>query len=435
MSHRPTVSGFATPRLAASILLAAALGGCSYIPWLGGDKDPAPPTKLADLVPEATLNVLWSERVSKGSQDRRLFLVPALGGGRIYVADARGRVVALSSDNGRTLWERETKLPFSAGPDLEGDRLVLGTTSGLAVALSASDGHELWRAQMSGEILSVPRYSGAGQVVVHTLDDTVAALDAANGSEVWRVSYPAPILTLRGSSTPAIVPGGILVGLSGGKLIKLDPADGTPLWEVTVTPPRGRSELARIADVDADPVVVGKLVFVGTYNGDLAAVDLDSGTILWRRQLSSHAGIAADPTNLFVTDSEDRVWAADPAGGAGRWRQERLKKRQLTAPALVGNQIVVGDLDGWLHLIAQDDGRLLGRTRVTKHAIMARPVVSGGRIYAYASDGTLAALTVGAAPGATRGTSNQPAESGDRASLPEDVSGTAPGYPSATPPP
>ena len=435
MPQRPTVYGLATLRLAAPILLAAALSGCSYIPWLGGDKDPTPPTKLTDLVPEATLNVLWSERVTKGSQGRRLFLVPAIGGGRIYVADARGSVVAVNADNGRTLWEKDTKLPFSAGPDLEGDRLVLGTTSGLAVALSASDGHELWRAQLSGEVLSVPRYSGAGQVVVHTLDDTITALDVANGHEVWRVSYPAPILTLRGSSTPAIVPGGILVGLSGGKLVKLDPNDGTPLWEVTVTPPRGRSELARIADVDADPIVVGKLIFVGTYNGDLAAVDLDSGAILWRRQLSSHAGIVADAADLFVTDSEDRVWAADPAGGAGRWRQERLKNRQLTAPALVGNQIVVGDLDGWLHLIAQNDGRLVGRTRVAKDAIMARPVVSGGQVYVYASDGTLAALTVGAAPAGSRGTSNQPAEAGDRASIPEEGSTTAPSYPSATPPP
>jgi outer membrane protein assembly factor BamB len=62
-------------------------------------------------------------------------------------------------------------------------------------------------------------------------------------------------------------------------------------------------------------------------------------------------------------------------------------------------------------------------------------VVSGGRIYVYASDGTLAALTVGAAPGGSRGTSNQPAEAGDRASIPEDGGTAAPGYPSAPPPP
>ena len=187
-------------------------------------------------------------------------------------------------------------------------------------------------------------------------------------------------------------------GLAGGKLVKLDPADGTPIWEVTITPPSGRSELARITDIDADPVLVGNLVFVGTYNGDLAAVDQQGGSVLWRRQLSSHAGIAADESRLFVTDSEDQVWGADPVGGAGRWKQERLRYRQLTAPALIGNLIAVGDLDGWLHLISQSDGRLVGRTRITKKPITARPLVIDGRIYVYATDGTLAVLTTGVAP-------------------------------------
>ena len=437
--HRLPASGHAPLGLAVLFLLAAALGGCGAIPWLGGEKDPTPPTKLTELVPEATLNVLWSDRISKGTKGRRLYLVPAVGGGRVFVADANGRVVAVDADNGRVLWERDTDLPFSAGPDLEGDRLVLGTASGLAVALSAADGRELWRAQLSGEVLSVPRYTGAGQVVVHTLDDTIFALDANKGTELWRAVYPAPILTLRGSSTPAVVPGGLLIGLAGGKLVKLDPADGTPLWEVTVTAPRGRSELSRIADVDADPIVVGNMVFVGTYNGDLAAVDLNSGSVQWRRQLSSHAGLAADTADLFVTDSDDRLWAADPVDGGGRWRQERLKFRQLTAPALVDNRILVGDLDGWLHLIAQDDGRLLARTRVAKGAIAARPVVSGGRIFVYANDGTLSAVTLGSAPAGVRGASNQRAEAGDRAAIPSDVSGTVSrspaGPPAATSPP
>lgn len=401
------------PFLAACVL---ALAGCSYIPWLGGDKDPHPPAKLTDLTAEATLNPVWSERPTKGSQGRRLFLVPAVGGGRIYVADARGAVAAVDESSGRTLWQRDTKLPFSSGPDLEGDRLVLGTSSGLAVALATSDGHELWRAQMSGEILSVPRYSGAGQVVIHTLDGTIAALDGSKGTEIWRVSYPAPVLTLRGSGSPVAVQGGVLVGLAGGKLVKLDATDGAPLWESMITAPHGRSELARIADIDADPVVVGNTIFVGTYNGDLAAVDLATGSVQWRRQLSSHAGLAADSADLFVTDSEDRVWGADPVGGAGRWRQDRLKYRQLTAPALVGNAIAVGDLEGWVHLVARDNGRLLGRTRITKNPITARPVVSGGRVYVYAADGTLTALGVGTA--GSRGSSNQPAESGERATIP-----------------
>ncbi|MFZ0788614.1 MAG: outer membrane protein assembly factor BamB, partial [Chromatiaceae bacterium] len=383
------------PGRAAAILLVATLvlglGGCSVIPWFGGEKDPTPPTKLQDFVSEAGIQTLWSERVTKGSEGRRLKLVPAVSGGRVYVADARGRVAALDANSGRVLWERETGLAFSGGPDLDGDRLILGSSGGEVVTLSAANGAQLWRAQLESEVISVPRASGEGKIIVHTLDDSIYGLDSANGAELWRLTYPAPVLTLRGSSSPAITPKGVVVGLSGGKLVKIDPADGTPLWEVTVTPPRGRSELARISDIDADPVVVGTLVLVGTYNGDLAAVDLDGGAILWRRQLSSYAGLAANETDLFVTDSDDRIWGADPVNGAGRWKQERLLHRQLTAPALIGNLIAVGDLDGYIHLIAQSDGRLVGRARVAKKgAITARPVAAHGRLYVYGNDGTLA---------------------------------------------
>jgi outer membrane protein assembly factor BamB len=393
------------------VLAAVILVGCnsvpSWIPLIGGEKDPTPPTELTPIANAVTANTLWSARLTKGSEGRRLLLVPAVHGDRVYVADSRGLVVAAAANSGRMLWERETKLPLSAGPELAGDRLILGTSNGLVIALSATDGKEQWRAQVSGEVLSVPRRTADGKIIVHTLDDTILGLDETKGTELWRVNYPAPILTLRGSSTPAITPNGVIVGLAGGKLVKLDPTDGTPLWEVIITQPGGRSELARITDIDVEPVVVGKVVYVGTYNGDLAAVELDGGNVLWRRELSSHAGLTATESDLFITDSEDLVWGADPADGAGRWKQEQLRHRQLTAPALTGKQIAVADLEGWLHLLNQTDGRLLGRTRITKAPIISRPlVVAGGRLYVYATDGTLSALSTGSTPGVARPGSN-----------------------------
>ncbi|WP_295391629.1 outer membrane protein assembly factor BamB [uncultured Thiodictyon sp.] len=435
LPHKPR-PGRRPAQAAAAILLAANLAGCSYIPWFGGEKDPTPPTALANIVPEVTATTLWSTTLTKGSEDRRLALVPAIGGGRVYVADARGKVVAANANTGRVLWEQNTKLPLSAGPELTGDHLILATNNGLVIALSTADGKEQWRAQVSGEVLAVPRSTGDGKVIVHTLDDTIFGLDEAKGTELWRATYPAPILTLRGSSTPVIVPNGVIVGLAGGKLVKLDTTDGAPLWEVIITAPSGRSELARIADIDADPVVVGRVVLVGTYNGDLAAVDLEGGTVQWRRKLSSHAGLAATETSLFITDSQDLVWGADPVSGAARWKQERLRYRQLTAPTLTGNLIAVGDLEGWLHLIAQTDGRLVGRTRIAKHAITTRPILAGGRLYVYATDGTLAALTTGTAPGgAARGGSAQAAAAGnlDLVDQPLPTPRAAPTVPVTTP--
>jgi outer membrane protein assembly factor BamB len=387
-----------------ALLLAGLLSGCGMFPWLGSDKDPTPPTELAAIAQTVGLSTLWSERVTRGTMERRLYLVPAYAEDRLYVADTRGRLVAVEASSGRVLWTRETKLPFSGGPDVKGDRLVIGTGGGEVLAFATANGSEIWRSPVGSEVLSIPRLADTGQVFVHTLDDSIYGIDAATGVQQWRVSYPAPVLTLRGSSSPVVTSAGILVGLSGGKLVNLDPIDGTPLWEVAVTRPSGRSELSRIADIDADPVVIGTVAFVGSYNGDLAAIDIHSGTVLWRRELSAHAGLAADESNLFITDSIDQIWGADPGDGAGRWRQEGLRYRQLTAPALLGDLIAVGDLEGYVHLLARSDGRLVGRARVTKKGrITARPLVVGGRLYVYADDGTLTALTTGGAPAAKTG--------------------------------
>ena len=391
----PRTLGRTTRTLSVSLLGALVLGGCSYIPWLGGEKDPTPPAKLVPVATEVGVQTLWTTKVGSGTRKRQLALVPALREDRLFIADTDGTVAAVGSADGRVQWQRKTDFAFSAGPDSDGRILVLGTNNGLVVALSATDGSQNWTANVESEVLAVPRLDG-DLVVVHTLDDNVHGLEAATGNQRWRYPYQAPILTLRGSSTPVIADGSALVGLSGGKLTKLDLATGAPIWEITVTLPSGRSELERIADIDAAPVVVGSTVYVGTYNGDLAAVDLATGDILWRRTLSSHAGLTADASDLYVTDSDDHVWAAQASDGAGRWKQEQLSHRLLTAPAILGDYLVVGDLEGYLHWISRRDGRIVGRVKVAGGAITAQPLVAGGRLFVYADDGTLAALSTGA---------------------------------------
>ncbi|NCA68569.1 MAG: outer membrane protein assembly factor BamB [Sphingobacteriia bacterium] len=408
-------------------LLALLLGGCGMIPWLGADKDPNPPTPLAAIDATARLTPLWSVRPTRGTAERRLYLIPALAAGKVFVADARGRLAAVALENGSTLWQRETGLGFSGGPDVRAERLVIGTTRGELLAFATRDGSEQWRVSLGSEILSVPRLTEAGQVIVHTLDGSVHAVDAATGALQWRVNYPAPVLTLRGSSSPLETPHGILVGLAGGKLVMLDPTDGAPIWEVSITRPSGRSELARIADIDADPVVIGTIAFVGSYNGDLAAVDITTGSVLWRRDLSAYAGLAAETDVLFITDAQDQVWGADPLDGAGRWRQEALRYRLLTAPVLISNLIAVGDLEGYVHLLDRTDGRLLGRSRITKAPITARPLVVDGRLLVFADDGTLAVLTLGSDVSATGTPGRTPA----RIDATSEVGTTAP--PATTP--
>jgi outer membrane protein assembly factor BamB len=384
-------------RLPALLLVAFILSGCSYIPWLSREEDPRPPTELTEITQTLGTRVLWSQEIGEGTDKRRLSLIPALEGGRLFVADAEGLVTALNAGDGRLLWQRETGLPLSGGPGVTGTRLFLGSTDGDLLALSASDGSELWRTKVSSEVLSVPRVAGE-TVVLHTLDDSIYGFDTATGEPRWSYASRAPVLTLRGSSTPIIAGDYVVVGVSGGKLVKLEAESGLPEWETTVTPPRGRSELERIADLDATPVLEGDTLYVSAYNGDLAAVDLASGSVLWRRALSSHAGLTAADGVLYVTDSDDQVWAAQPSDGAGIWKQESLRFRDLSAPAVADNWVIVGDVEGYVHWLSRSDGTIAARAEVADGPIRARPLASGGRVFIYGDDGTIAALSQGGAP-------------------------------------
>ena len=186
----------------------------------------------------------------------------------------------------------------------------------------------------------------------------------------------------------------VICGFADGKLMSLDLATGRVRWEASAGVAKGRSELERLIDVAADPVVLDGVIYVVTYQGDLVAVAEDSGIVLWRRPLSSYAGLAADWRQVYVSDSGDNVWAVQQQNGAALWRQRDLYNRRLSAPAVLGDYILVGDFQGYVHLLSRTDGGFEGRIRVGDGPISAAPVVVGDVAYVYGDDGKLAALSV-----------------------------------------
>lgn len=380
-------------RLLPVVLLALAVGGLNGCAWLRGKDNVEPPAELPEFEPRVQLQSLWERDMGAGIDAQFLRLCPAVDGGRVFAADRKGKVSAVDAASGKGIWETRTGIAVSSGVGV-GDGLVLvGSSEADLVALDWNDGHEVWRTTLTSEILSVPA-AGNGKVVVQTVDGKLAGLNAADGKRVWVLDRSVPVLSLRGTSSPVLVQGAVVAAFDDGKLAVLDLERGLPVWETGIAIARGRSELERMVDIDAPPQVWGGTIYVAAYQGRVAAVEGNSGRVLWSRDMSSAAGVGVDFSQVYVTDDSSDVWALERGNGASVWKQDKFQRRALTAPVPFGEYVVVADFEGYVHLLARSDGAIVGRTRVDRKGVLATPVVDDDTLFVYGNGGKLAAYKI-----------------------------------------
>ncbi|MGM0676689.1 outer membrane protein assembly factor BamB [Ectothiorhodospira marina] len=379
----------ACERILVLLLAAVLLTGCGL--WSRDTSEP--PAPLPDF--EATLEPqgLWSRNTGAGSDGQYLQLSPFLGPESVVAVDARGRVSAHALDDGDRLWQVDLNEPITAGVSGGGDRVIVGTGKGHAIALSLETGDELWRRTLTSEVQGISRVD-QGAVVFRTNDGRLHALDARTGETGWTAGRTTPALSLRGTGAPLMFSGRVAAGFDNGRVVMLGLGRGNVLWEATVSTPSGRSELERMADVDGALAVEDGVLYAAGYQGRVMALALSDGRVLWQRDLSSYRGVSVAGQMLFLTDSEGHVWALDRRNGATLWQQDRLRLRRVTLPVVLGEHLVVGDYEGYLHWISPEDGALVGRARGDHQGIMGVPQVRDGVMYTLGRGGRLSAFTL-----------------------------------------
>ena len=253
---------------------------------------------------------------------------------------------------------------------------------------------KIWRIRLTSEVLTPPR-AALGVVIARTSDGRMSGLSVSDGEELWNYQRSVPLLSLRGAGPPALIDDKAIVGYANGKLVALSISDGKVIWEQSVAVSRGRTEIDRLVDIDSELVIKGNRVYAVAYHGNLAALDVGTGRLLWKREMSSRAGIdVAENEAVYVSDENNYVWAIQDGSGNGLWRQTELLRRNITAPVIVGEYVIVGDLDGYIHWVSREDGRFVARMRLSNDAIRSKPVIGDGLVYISAIDGTVAAIRI-----------------------------------------
>jgi outer membrane protein assembly factor BamB len=372
-------------KLALIVLSGLALTACN------NSKAVDPPAKLVDITPVLQVKKLWSDSLGGGGDRLRLGLQPSIVDGVAYAASHKGVVLALTADKGKQLWRTKTKLELSAGPAVAEGLVVVGSANGELVALAADTGKQRWRHQLSGEMLSKPLI-GKGLVIARTVDGRLQALNVADGTVRWTVEEAVPKLSLRGTAMPIFADDAVIAGFDNGKLMAVDVNTGDTLWNVTIDSPTGRTELDRLADIDAPAAYSGRDVFVAGFQGRVAMLDVQNGQIWWAKDASSYRGFGLDERVLYLTNSNGLITAYRRTDGNQQWEQAVLRQRGLTAPVSSGDSLVVGDYEGYVHWLSKTDGSVQARVSTDGERITNAPVVADGRVYVQTDGGKLIAF-------------------------------------------
>lgn len=349
---------------------------------------PIPPAELRPTTSEVSILRIWSAKVGEAGRGR---FEPWVNEDQLVLANRRGKLTSVALDNGMRQWTRELDARLSSGVGGDNGQLYVSDIDGVVHAIDAASGETRWTAEASSEIL-VPVAAGYGVAVMRSTDGRVAALNPADGSERWTVSNPPPALTLNGYSRPLLLDGGVLIGLDDGRLLALNLNNGKQIWETVVSVPSGRSEVERLVDIDADILVDNEGIYLANYQGKAARIEPGRGQIVWSVPLSAGSGIALNSDSLVVVDDNDTVHRLDKQTGQILWSNDTMPGRRLTPPSFTpAGDVVVGDVEGFLHVLSFDTGMTAGRTRVSKEPIKSRPRTHEDAVFVQATDGIVAA--------------------------------------------
>jgi outer membrane protein assembly factor BamB len=377
-------------RILIAIILPALLAAC------GGDKDNSdPPAELTAIQYDVPLQLNWAIETRAEKNRASYRLRPLLIGNSVYSIDTGGTIIGIDADKGRKLWKFDTDLAPITGLAGNGEILIATSQDGDIIAYRESDDklELIWKTRVVSEIRATPVID-SDQVFVRSVDGQLRSLAIADGSEQWVVSRRVPALSLTGNSKPLVHGELVLAGFDDGKLIAYDRTTGKIRWESTISVPGGRTEIERLVDVDGNFVLRDGVIYVASFQGRLAAIQAVSGDLLWSREFSSYQPIAIDDDALYLSADNSHIWAIDRRTGTAFWKQDVLHARKITAPAIFGDNLVVADLDGYLHWFSKGEGTLLGRIRTSYTRNYVQPITWQNSVLTLDRQGLLASVSV-----------------------------------------
>ncbi len=348
---------------AASLSLLAA---CSSTP----DKPKPPELPVLTAASTAPLTRVWANQVGVITTPLSL----SVKDGQVAVASSDGTLALIDAATGRDVWRLKLNAPVQAGVGGDGTRFAVVTQSNEVITVQA--GQVIWRYRLSASTYTAPLVAG-GRVFVLTADRTVIALDGASGQRLWSQQRAGDPLVLRQAGLLMAVGDTLVAGMSG-RLVGMNPNNGSIRFESVVGASRGTNEVERLVDIVAGVSRQANVVCARSYQTAVSCVDAAKGMTLWTRPALGHQGVDGNDEKVIGVESDSKLLAWSRANGQTAWTSDALRFRGLTAPLVWGASFVVGDEAGLLHRLSLKDAQTQNRTPTDGSAIAAPPVAAAG---------------------------------------------------------
>lgn len=309
-------------------------------------------------------------------------------GNNIYLANSDGAVAAIDARTGGDVWRARLAIPLTAGVGSDGRYVAVVSQDNELIVLD--NGKESWRQKLSALTLTAPLVAG-GRVFVLSADRTMAAFDAALGRRLWVQPRANDPLVLAHAGILMAV-GDTLISSQGGRLVGVNPQNGSVRWNASIANSRGTNEVERLVDLVAGVGREGEDVCARAFQSAVGCVDAGRGRLVWTKPAVGSTGVHGDASNVYGVESNGRLMAWRRTDGERVWSSDGMLNRQLGTPVLVGRALVVGEDDGTLHFLSKDDGSVLNRIATDGSALASAPLLVGGTLVLVTKRGTVLGL-------------------------------------------
>lgn len=227
--------------------------------------------------------------------------------------------------------------------------LVLGSTiyapnSDKSLYALDNTGALAWKTQATHALWSKPVSDGK-LIYAGSMDHHVYAFTPENGSQVWKSDDLGGALVGALALSPQNV---LFIGTLNSKIVALDAASGKTLWQ---TPAKGW--------VWASPHIANDLVIFSDLEGNVYALDAASGSIKWQIQPDTGANraITAAPVvandTLYFASHAGIIYAVKLATGEPVWNKT-IGGKIYSDLVLSGDNILIAPMEFTAVLVSAD---------------------------------------------------------------------------------